>query len=205
MKLYIASTEFFRECEYERFFNMMTPERKDAVNRLHFENARKQSVLGEMLARRGINALTGITEGEIVLARTERGKPYAVNADVHFSISHSKEYVVCFVSEDEIGVDIEQIRPVEARITNISCTDKDKEYIFGGSETETLTRDMQDRFFEVWTAKEAYFKYLGTGLIGLKTIDYEDIKPFCKRFDESGYMITLYSKSGFDGLMIKVI
>lgn len=205
MKLYLASTALFDESEYEKYFDMMTAERKEAVNRMKSENSRKQSVLGEMLARRGINALSGMAENDIVFARTENGKPYAVDSDIYFSISHSKEFVVCAVGHEEIGIDIEQIRKVEPRITDISCTETDKEYIFGGKDKSALDADMLERFFEVWTAKEAYLKYIGTGIMGLKTVSYEDIKPFCKTYNECGYMITIFSKQDFHQLMIKVI
>jgi len=197
MKLYIAKTEDFTEREYEKYYAMMSPERKRSTDRLRFENARKQSILGESLARKGICELSGIDEDDICFARSENGKPYAVNSDIHFSISHSNEYVVCAVSKDEIGVDIEKIRKVESRITNIACTESDKEYIFGGAEKDTLDNEMIKRFFEVWTAKEAYLKYLGIGISGLKTISFSDIKPFCKKIEENGYIITLYSKNGF--------
>ncbi len=205
MKLYIANTERFKASEYEKYYGMMSPERKENIQRLRFENARKQSVLGEMLVRKAINELSGMNESEIKFARTENGKPYLVNSDIKFSISHSKEYVVCAVSSDEIGVDVEKIRTVEARITNISCTETDKEYIFGTEKKDTLDAEMIERFFEVWTTKEAYFKFVGTGIIGLKTVNYSDLKPYCKRLDENGYIITLYSESGFGGLTIERI
>ncbi len=203
MKLYIANTEIFNE--YEKYFSMMSDERKKAVDRLRFESAKKQTILGEALARKAINDLLGINEDKIIFSRTENGKPFAENANVFFSISHSKDYVVCAVDNSEIGVDIEQIRQVESRITNISCTERDKQYIFGGTETDSLDPEMLTRFFEVWTAKEAYFKYVGSGIVGLKTISYEDIKPQCKTFDESGYVITIYSKQDFHGSMLKII
>ncbi|MBO5869812.1 MAG: 4'-phosphopantetheinyl transferase superfamily protein [Clostridia bacterium] len=203
MKLYIANTEFFNE--YDKYFQMMSDKRKESVNRLKFDSAKKQTILGEALARKGLNDLTGIDEDKIIFSRTENGKPFAENADVFFSISHSKDYVVCAVDDNEIGVDIEQIRQVESRITNISCTERDKKYIFGEADSETLTPEMLNRFFEVLTAKEAYFKYIGSGIVGLKTIDYDEIKPQCKKFIECGYVITIYSKQDFHGMKLKIV
>lgn len=203
MKLYIANTEIFYE--YDKYFSMMSDERKRAVRRLRSENAKKQTVLGEALSRKAINDLSGIDEEQIIFSRTENGKPFAKNAKPFFSISHSKDYVVCAVDDYEIGVDIEQIRQVKARITNISCTERDKKYIFGNAEADSLTPEMLTRFFEVWTAKEAYFKYVGSGIVGLKTVNYEDIKPQCKTFDESGYVITIYSKQDTNGMTLRII
>ncbi len=188
MKLYIANLSDFPESDYNETFNMMSDERKASVLRYRNENDRRRSVLGERLARKGISALFGISEREIEFARTEKGKPFAVNANAHFSISHSKDLVVCAVDDREIGVDVELIREIEMRVTKIACTEQDRDFIFEPhNENERILR-----FFEVWTAKEAYFKYLGTGIEGLKTVDYSEIKPFCIQRREGDYIITVY-------------
>ena len=205
MKLYISNSAFFSEADYNKYYDMMSDACKADIDRKKFFTSKRESVLGEMLARRGISELIGIDERDIVFNRTENGKPFAENADVYFSISHSKDYVVCAIDDAEIGVDIEQIRKVEIRITNISCTERDKEYIYGESEPDVFTPDMIDRFFEVWTAKEAYLKCKGTGMIDIKTISYEDVKPFCKKIEDSGYIITIYSKQDFHGLKLKIV
>ncbi len=205
MKLYISNTAFFTEEDYNKYYSMMSEERKAYIDRKRFFDSKRESVIGEMLARKGICELTGIKETDIVFFRTESGKPYAENADAFFSVSHSNDYVICAVDDNEIGADIEQIRQIEPRITNISCTESDKEYIYGDSEPDMFTSDMIERFFEAWTAKEAYLKFKGTGMIDVKTISYEDIKPFCKKIEDSGYIITIYSKRDFHGLNLKIV
>lgn len=190
MDLYVEYLENFTQDEFDETFNLMDNARKIAVLRLKNENDRRRSVLGERLARIGISKLCGIEKSEIVFERTESGKPYVKNANAFFSISHSKEIVVCAVDGKEIGVDIEKVRDIDLDITRIACTEKDKKFVFS-----TKDRSEQlDRFFSVWTAKEAYFKFVGTGIIGLKTIDYEEIKPFCEYHREGDYLIAIYKK-----------
>jgi len=94
------------------------------------------------------------------------GKPYlqdSVFQGVFFSRSHSKGHeVVCF-SDGEIGIDCEntEARPgIESRYLDIAerCfTEDEKEYLLGSAD------DAIARFFEIWTAKEAYMKYTGKG------------------------------------------
>lgn len=48
---------------------------------------------------------------ELEIKRTQNGKPY-VDYPVYFSLSHSDEITVCGVSEENVGVDAERIRPV---------------------------------------------------------------------------------------------
>ena len=190
MELYIEYLENFNTSDFDKTFEIMDDERKRAVLRYKNENDRRRSVLGEFLARNGISKLCNIPNNEIRFARTESGKPFSTNASAFFSISHSKELVVCAIDEKEIGVDVELIRDIDLSITKIACTERDKEFIFQPDDKE----EQIDRFFTIWTAKEAYFKYIGTGIVGLRTVDYEEIKPFCSFKREGDYLIAVYSK-----------
>lgn len=88
------------------------------------------------------------------------GKPYLKKYPIHFNLSHSGEYVICTVSEQEIGVDIQEHR--EGNMEVIA-----KRY-FAPSEIQALEAcPIQERtkvFFDMWAAKEAYGKYTGGGI-----------------------------------------
>ncbi len=195
MEIYIKSISDFTIEEYKKYFEIMSDERKAAILRLRFDGDKKRSILGEALARQGISAKCGILQEEILFGREDYGKPFCKNANVHFNISHSKEMVACAVSENKIGVDIEKMRNLETRITRISCTEDDLLFVFGfnGIPDEFDTESLM-RFFRLWTAKEAYFKYCGTGIVKLKDVSYKDIEPFCKTETQGEYMITVYEK-----------
>ena len=194
MEIYKRSLSDFGESEYRRGFDMMSDERKAAVLRYRNEKDRKRSVLGEIMARQAISRVCHIAEEDILFGRTEAGKPYALNAAIHFSISHSKDMVVCAIHDECIGIDIEKIRPMDSRICHIACTERDMEYLFGGRMEQEFDEESNIRFFRLWTAKEAYFKYCGTGIIGLKSVDYEALIPYCITTEEDGYMMTAYIK-----------
>ncbi len=195
MKIYIKSISDFSEEEYKEYFEMMSHERKNAVLRLRFDNDKKRSILGEVLARKGISKECNIKESEIFFGREDYGKPFCKNADIHFSISHSKEMAACAVSHNRIGLDIEKIRNMETRITRISCTESDLEYVFGfNGIPDEFDNESLIRFFCLWTAKEAYFKFQGTGIVRLKDVSYKNIAPFCKTETQGEYMITVYEE-----------
>jgi 4'-phosphopantetheinyl transferase len=188
MKLYKAYISKFDAEEYEKYFSMMSSDRQADVNRKRFDDDKKRSVLGEKLVRLGIAELSGVLPEEIILRRTDKGKPYAEGLDIAFSVSHSEDMVICAVGKGKIGADVEHIRHINRNVSRFACTDSDKEFVFSSE------YGWENRFFELWTAKEAYVKSLGTGISDLKMFDYLSIKPFCKTFTENGYIITIYCR-----------
>jgi len=89
------------------------------------------------------------------------GKPYFEDYPFHFNLSHSGGYVLCAVSDVEIGADIQQMRPVdELRLA---------ERFFHKSECRELElcseKAQRNRlFFRMWVRKEACGKLDGRGL-----------------------------------------
>lgn len=94
----------------------MGRDRKLRVDRFHFEDDKKRTVAGEMLARKAIKEWCKVDAESIVFDKKEYGKPFAAGLAVEFSISHSGNVVVCAVDDEPIGIDVEQIRPVDLAI-----------------------------------------------------------------------------------------
>lgn len=89
------------------------------------------------------------------------GKPYILEQqDFHYNVSHSGRWVVLAWGDRELGVDVEQIRPDSdvAAIGRRFFTEDEQRYIL---EDPAVSRS---RFFEIWTGKESYVKFLGTGM-----------------------------------------
>ena len=88
-----------------------------------------------------------------------------MNCSLQFNVSHSGcLWVVALSDEDAIGVDVEQMRPLQCPHRLI------RRYGSPGEQThwQTLTPQARERYFwELWVAKEAYSKALGTGLTGM--------------------------------------
>ena len=111
------------------------------------------------------------------IAKTEKGKPYFKDIpDLFFSISHTEGLTVIAVGDSEVGVDVEKTRKADLRITR-RFLKEEADYI--------NVCDSDRRFFEIWTKKEAFLKYKGTGLSGglqsvnvlnlpIKTFAFED-------------------------------
>ena len=91
---------------------------------------------------------------------TERGKPYFQDNPVHFSISHTKKYVFCVLSDRPVGIDAEEIsRDIRPELAEkiLSASEK-TQYEQSENRKEALLR--------FWVLKEAAAKCTGEGLWG---------------------------------------
>lgn len=99
---------------------------------------------------------------DIVLYTGNWKAPYAIDGNsrkVCLSISHSGSYILCSADSEPCGADVETIR-------EIADPEKLADRFFTPSEAERIrSADTPGKnFIEYWTMKEAYVKYLGTGL-----------------------------------------
>ena len=90
----------------------------------------------------------------------KHGKPYFVNSDLKFNLSHSGRFVVAAVSDYEVGIDIQKKKADKHRIAEKNFLQGECAYINAGANDE----ERHQRFCEVWTLKEAYLKNIGMGL-----------------------------------------
>lgn len=91
----------------------------------------------------------------------ESGKPYLEgHPTFHFNLSHSGNYAVCAVSEQETGVDIQKLRNVKSDIASRFFSSEERKQMQGMEKTDML--------FRIWSAKESYVKLTGRGLQDLQ-------------------------------------
>ena len=194
MKWYKVDIREISGTVYENWISIMSEETRQRVQKFKKEDDKKRTIAGEMLARKAIAERYSISENDIVILRDEKGKPYAKDLDVHFNISHSENMVVCAVADKPVGIDIEQIKPVNLSIAKRICNDLELEYLFGYVPTEddfktTDKREVLLRFFELWTAKEAYAKCIGTGLASISLPMREETE---KHIINDEYFLSIY-------------
>lgn len=163
MNKYIYDIKDLTLTDYTHYFNNMSTLRRDKVSRLKFDENKKQTVAGEMLVKKHYGE-------DSVIDISNLKKPYLTNKKGEFSISHSKNYVLVAVNDTYVGADIEVIRDVNLNIIKKVCNKKEEEYVLNGIDS----KEKNIRLLEIWTFKEAYFKYLGTGIKNLKSADYFD-------------------------------
>lgn len=86
----------------------------------------------------------------------EGGKPYFENCDIKFSLSHSGQMWMCAYSDNEIGVDIQEMKET-------ASWEKIADRHFKSNEKAYVELWGIDGFFEIWSSKEAFGKMTGRG------------------------------------------
>lgn len=174
--------------QFDRWYAMADPDRRARCDVCRMREDRLRAIAGDHLARIMLAELCGVEPDSVRFARSEAGKPYAVGLQAHFNISHSGHYVVCAVSRRSVGIDIERMRPIREKLARKVCTQAEWEWYQRAAGSEDATR----RFFRIWTTKEAYFKWLGSGITDLKAIDTLAHIRGGGTFELDGHMVSIY-------------
>jgi 4'-phosphopantetheinyl transferase len=97
------------------------------------------------------------------IIKDKYGKPFMLDSNFNFNISHSGNTVVCVFSKQQIGIDIEEINDIDYSLF---------ENVFSSREFAEINSQGLDKFYEFWTKKESVIKAIGKGMtIPLTEID----------------------------------
>ncbi len=135
--------------------------------RFYFEKHRHQYLLTRAMVRSVLSLYVNeISPENWEFTKNDYGKPFISNNELpiplRFNISHTDELIVMAVTLDqEVGVDVEYL-PRLGKMLDIASN------FFSPSEVKQLldlpTEKQINRFFDLWTLKEAYIKACGMGL-----------------------------------------
>lgn len=135
---------------YAKLYRKASAERRARADRYLRQEDKVRCICAEALLR---NALGGKAYG---LAYGENGKPYLTDSEgFHFNLSHSGRWVVIAYGPTPVGVDVQAYR------TNASEGIAQR---FFTADEQAYAKSSPENFFRIWTGKESYTKYLGTGL-----------------------------------------
>ncbi len=111
------------------------------------------------------------------------GKPYLEGDAGYFSLSHSGELLVCAVSGEEVGADVEVFRTLRQDISRKILSEEEQE-IFQA----LPQKEKNDWLIRVWTEKESIGKLLGTGIRTPKELKKTDYVT--KTWERNGACLT---------------
>ena len=133
----------------------VSPARRAKIAALRFAGDRENALLAAIAVRLCAAEALGAENRQLRFACTEWGKPYLDGApDFCFSVAHTDGAVALAVSTSTVGADIERLREAPRGVAERFFTPEEQAYCTGAD----------DRFFEVWTRREALAKRTGTPL-----------------------------------------
>ena len=186
MIVYLSSINELKDAaSYDAAFLRITEERKNSVLKFASVEDRKRSIVAGLLlnyifkewccresdpadgkkspdvVKISVKDLLSAEKQNFTVCKKENGKPFfAENPGIHYNLSHSKDYVVCAVSEKEIGADIQyaQRNCKESFIKKIMTESEYLKFVNMEPERKKLFP------YCLWTVKESACKYTGKGL-----------------------------------------
>lgn len=198
VEVYFAKTKDFSS-EYSLITNFISIEDKLKAERLHLDEDRYTYLFCHTLLRLVLSKRLDIDPKEISIVYDKNNKPFLKGNPLFFNISHSREAFAFAISQhSRVGIDLEK---VNKDIDFVSVTKR----FFCSQESEFILEtpgDSINRFFLLWTRKEALLKALGTGIITnfsrievLKQKNILDRKLFDNMIDDSLFCdYFIYSK-----------
>jgi 4'-phosphopantetheinyl transferase len=133
------------------------------MGRFVFEKDRRLYLAAHALVRRTLSRHADVDPAAWRFATEEGGKPVIAGPSgappLRFNLSHCRGLVACAVARDrEVGVDVEPRADVPEGLVDRICTPAE------AAALRALPPSAQpDRFFTLWTLKEAYVKARGLG------------------------------------------
>ena len=155
VKLYVADISSLPDpLSVPEVLQTLPLERQKRIHNMKQEKSRKQS-MGVGLLLQKVLALYHMQDSDVFV--DEHGKPKVEGLE--FSLSHSGNLVLCAVSEEPVGCDVEELRKAPKGVAERYFSDAEQAYL------SHFSADEHDReFFRIWTMKESYVKMTGEGL-----------------------------------------
>lgn len=145
----------------EKWNPYLSLERRKMAEEKKQANDRQLLLCAEILLNRSLEIVCPGIALPVSYERNAHGKPYLLppNEKIFVNWSHSGDYVLCAVSDREVGVDLQEIvrEPGENLVRRAL---RPSERIFY---EEADAQEKKRVFYEYWALKESFLKALGTG------------------------------------------
>lgn len=162
--VWILDINAFSQTELDKFYELLDAKEQQKANRYLKKEDRNTCILGHGMVRQLGRQYSN--NENLQIEYNKYGKPFFSNLpNLTFNLSHSENIIaVAFrFTSGSIGLDLEFINStidIKGIINNY----------FRKEEKDIIKNDV-NKFFKYWTRKEAFLKFIGTGLA-------ENIKDF---------------------------
>lgn len=197
IQLYTASVDVLEQADaFEAGYRSVRKERQEKVDALRFKKDKNLSLGVGLLLKKAL-LLHGVDYENAAFSVEDMGKTVLPGSGICFNLSHSENRVLCAVSSEDVGCDIERIKETDLTIAK---------RFFHESEARVIAEepDPEKRlilFYRFWTLKESYQKATGLGFslpLNLFRIDLGDPVTVYRPGSEERYRFREYDpKDGY--------
>lgn len=169
----------------------VSSDRQHKIQKYHFEIDKKLSLYAKLLAKKCISTTLPMPLCDIHIQQKDLHKPVLTGSfNIDFSYSHTRSAILLGITfHGKIGVDIEALSDNIPECLHQFFHEQEINYIQKAAKPETA-------FFEIWTKKEAYTKYLGVGLSAnlpaINTLS-KSFAPHFQTWQQDTYICSVYS------------
>jgi 4'-phosphopantetheinyl transferase len=141
---------------------VLSPAERERAARFAFDKPRRTFVVTRIALRSLLGRYLNAPPQEVSIESGLNGKPRLAAGDLQFNVAHSSDLALIAITCDgEIGVDLEELRPVGESLEIAESN-------FHPNELAAIRRaceaDVDREFLRCWTRKEAIVKALGVGI-----------------------------------------
>lgn len=163
VRAYLLKREELGNIQYDEAW--FSEGRREKIAKIKHDNDKELSASVELLLIHGLRELDPEVALPLKITEEESGNllldtPVRGHEKLFFNMSHSKDYAVCAISDEPVGVDIESVKTKD--VAHMDKILHEKEYQILGFITNS--EEQKKYFYECWVTKESYLKNLGCGL-----------------------------------------
>ncbi|MDR1503251.1 MAG: 4'-phosphopantetheinyl transferase superfamily protein [Prevotella sp.] len=158
--------------EFDNLLSFISQEAQVKIRSFKFYRDAQNSLLSDVLARIEISKRTGVDIRRHRFTKNQYGKPKLLGDErIHFNISHSGECIALGIDSEPLGIDVEEIKPIDMTIAQRFFSADEVDYIYSQKYKNQLYS-----FYRIWTMKESYVKWDGKGL-SIPLSSFSVLKP----------------------------
>ena len=146
--------------KFDRLMQYVDKDKQASIKAFYrLEDSQRALIAATLIRAIAVDKLE-ISNCEIQFGANEYGKPFLKGfPDFHFNLSHSGEWIVCAIDNNQIGIDVEEIHSIDLSIADRFFSKQEVMDIHSKPKDEQLPY-----FYDIWTLKESYIKAWGKGL-----------------------------------------
>lgn len=157
--LYTCNISPLKDAEkFSAVYSKLSADRKLKVDKCRKEDDKLRSAAAGFILTQALSEL-GIACTDETVCLTEYGKPFLPSyPQLNFNLSHSGDFVLCAISSQSVGCDVERIADVKPEISR-RFSQPEHAHVMA-QENDAARREL---LFRYWTLKESLIKADGRG------------------------------------------